>query len=417
MRTRTVADVAFAGKTVLMRVDFNVPIKAGKVSNDRRIVQALPTIRHVLDQGARLVLMSHLGRPAEKGFEADFSMGPVAEHLAHLLGKEVRLGPPEVVGEKALQAVRALLPGDVLLLENLRFHPGETIEDKAKKNPDKRLTPEQQQVRDAFVEGLAALGDTYVNDAFGTCHRKHASMYFLPLAIKKRGGAAVAGFLVEKEIKYLHDAVHDPKRPFVAILGGAKVSDKTRLIESLLEKVDRLIIGGAMAYTLLRARGVEVGKSLVEEERVEEMKAVLAGAGDKVLLPIDHVATDDFEKGVPVKVPGQAIPGHLMGMDIGEATVALFCEEVSRARTIVWNGPMGVFERPEYAHGTRAVAEAVAKATDRGAVSVVGGGDSAAAVEQFGLSLRMTHVSTGGGASIEYLEGRPMPPLEVLDQV
>ncbi len=415
MATKTVADIDLSGKTVFMRVDFNVPIKGGKITNDRRIVQALPTIRYAIDKGAKLVLATHLGRPAEKGFEADFSTKPAADRLAELLGRPVRMGPPEVVGPAAEALVGSMSPGDVVLLENVRFDPGETIADKAKKNPDKKLTDEQQAVLDKFVAGLAALGEVYVNDAFGTCHRKHASMYGVAKAIQKKGGPAVAGFLVQKEIRYLHEAVANPKRPFVAILGGAKVSDKIKLISSLLDKVDRILIGGAMAYTLLRAKGVATGRSLVEADQVEEMKALLARAGDKILLPVDHVATDDFENGQPVAVPGVDIPDGLMGMDIGPKTIALFAAEIEESGTVVWNGPMGVFEKPAYATGTRSVAEAVGNATAKGGVSVIGGGDSAAAVEQMGLEDRMTHISTGGGASLEYLEGRAMPPIEVLD--
>lgn len=416
MATKTLADIDVGGKTVLMRVDFNVPLKDGTVTNDRRIVMALPTIRAALDKGVRLVLMSHCGRPAEKGFEAEFSNGPAAARLAELLGLPVRLGPPEVIGPEAEALVSSLKPGEVVLLENVRFHPGETIADKAKKNPDKKLTPEQQAILDGFVEGLARLGDVYVNDAFGTCHRKHASMYGAARAIQAKGGPAVAGYLVEKEIRYLHEAVSAPNRPFVAILGGAKVSDKIKLISSLLDKVDRILIGGAMAYTLLKARGVAIGRSRCEEDQVEEMKTLLARAGDKILLPVDHVATDDFANGAPIAVEAVEIPDTLMGMDIGAKTRALFAGQIATAGTIVWNGPMGVFERPDYATGTRAIAEALAAATASGAVSVIGGGDSAAAVEQMGLDEKMTHISTGGGASLEYLEGRPMPPIEILDR-
>ncbi len=415
MATKSVADIDLSGKTVFMRVDFNVPIKGGQITNDRRIVMALPTIRYAIDKGAKLVLATHLGRPAEKGFEADFSTAPAAQRLAELLGRPVRLGPPEVVGPAAEALVKAMQPGDVVLLENVRFDPGETVADKAKKNPDKKLTEEQQATLDRFVAGLAALGDVYVNDAFGTCHRKHASMYGAAKAIQKKGGPAVAGFLVEKEIRYLHEAVASPKRPFVAILGGAKVSDKIKLISNLLDKVDRILIGGAMAYTLLKAKGVAIGKSRCEADQVEEMKALLARAGDKILLPCDHVATDDFENGRPVVVDVVDIADSLLGMDIGEKTIAAFAAQIEKAGTVVWNGPMGVFEKPDYAKGTRAVAEAVGNATAKGAVSVIGGGDSAAAVEQMGLEDRMTHISTGGGASLEYLEGRAMPPIEVLD--
>ncbi|MGA2265645.1 MAG: phosphoglycerate kinase [Phycisphaerae bacterium] len=416
MATKTVADIDVKGKTVLMRVDFNVPVKDGKVTNDRRIVQATPTIQAVLKGGAKLVLMSHLGRPAGKGFEKEFSIRPAADRLAKLLGKPVKVGPPEVVGPAAKKLVAAMKPGEVVLLENVRFAAGETMADNAKKNPDKKLTAEQQKVLDDFVAGLAELGDVYVNDAFGTCHRKHASMYGLAQAIRAKGGPAVAGFLVEKEIKYLHEAVANPRRPFVAILGGAKVSDKIKLISNLLAKVDRILIGGAMAYTLLKARGAGVGKSLIEADQVAEMTKLLASAGGKIMLPVDHVATDDFKAGKPVAVPDVNIPDNLLGMDIGPKTIQAFGAEIAKAKTIVWNGPMGVFERPEYAAGTKAIAQAVAKATAAGAVSVIGGGDSAAAVEEMGLDDQMTHISTGGGASLEYLEGRSMPPLEVLDQ-
>jgi phosphoglycerate kinase len=301
-------------------------------------------------------------------------------------------------------------------MENVRFDSGETMIDKAKKNPDKKLTPEQQAKVDALVGAIAKLGDVYVNDAFGTCHRKHASMYGVAKAIQAKGGPAVAGFLVEKEIKYLHEAVASPKRPFVAILGGAKVSDKIKLISALLEKVERILIGGAMAYTLLAAKGVKIGKSRVEADQVDAMKDLLAKAGAKILLPVDHVVTDDFAAGKPQTVADVNIADNLLGMDIGSKTIALFAAEVAKAGTIVWNGPMGVFERPEYAKGTKSIAEALAAATAKGAVSVIGGGDSAAAVEEMGLDSKMTHISTGGGASLEYLEGKAMPPIDVLDK-
>src|SRR5512136_429634 len=280
MATKTISDINASGKTVLMRVDFNVPIKGGKISDDRRIRAALPSIKQVLDQGGKLVLMSHLGRP-DGAYDPEGSLKPCADRLGELLGKKVALGPKEVIGPAAEALVKSLKPGEVALLENVRFHAGETMPDKAKKNPDKKLTAEQQAKHDAFVSGLAKLGDTYVNDAFGTCHRKHASMFGAAKAIQAKGGAAVAGYLVEKEIRYLHEAVSSPKRPFVAILGGAKVSDKIKLISNLLGKVDHILIGGAMAYTLLNAKGVSVGKSRVEEDQVEEMKKLLGGANGK----------------------------------------------------------------------------------------------------------------------------------------
>ncbi|MFB3893385.1 MAG: phosphoglycerate kinase [Phycisphaerae bacterium] len=417
---RAIADVDVKGKTVLMRVDFNVPVKGGKVTNDRRIRQALPSIERLLKGGAKLVLMSHLGRPDGR-FEADGSLAPVAQRLQELLKTTVKLGPAEVVGAKADQLAKGLAPGGILLLENVRFNPGETMPDKAKKNPDKKLTPEQQKVHDDFVAAIAKLGDVYVNDAFGTCHRKHASMYGVAKAIQAKGGPAVAGFLVEKEIKYFKDMLANPARPYVAVMGGAKISDKLKLISSLLAKVDKILIGGAMAYTLLKARGVSVGRSLVEAEQVEEMKKLLASAGDKIVLPVDHVATDSFDfkamtAGKPVPTADVSIPDNMMGMDIGPRTVAEYGKVIASARTIVWNGPMGVFEIPDYSKGTRAIAEALAAATGKGAITVIGGGDSAAAVEEMGLESKMSHISTGGGASIECLEGKPMPPLEVLDQ-
>ncbi len=416
MAIKTIADIDVAGRRVLMRADFNCPLADGKVANDRRIAMALPTINRILDGGGKLILMSHLGRPAGKGFERELSLRPVAERLGELLDRPVRLGPTEVVSAATTEEANKLTPGEVLLLENLRFSPGETMPDKAKKNPDGKLTPAQQSELDDLVAGLAALGDVYVNDAFGTCHRKHASMYGVARAIQAAGGPAVAGLLVEKEIKYLCDAIANPGRPFVVVLGGVKVADKIKLISSLLDKVDRMLIGGAMAYTLLKARGFAVGNSRVEDDQVEPMKKLLAEAGEKILLPCDHVAADDFSSDRARAVGQVDIPAALMGMDIGPKTAEAFGQVIGQAKTIVWNGPMGVFEREPYAAGTKAVATAVAEATDNGAVSVIGGGDSAAAVEQMGLGERMTHVSTGGGASLTYLEGKPMPPLQVLDR-
>jgi len=420
MATKTLSDINASGKTVLMRVDFNVPLKGGKITDDRRIRAALPSIKQVIEQGGKLVLMSHLGRP-DGAYDPDGSLKPCAERLGELLGKKVALGPNEVVGAAAEALVAGMKAGDVALLENVRFNAGETMPDKAKKNPDKKLTAEQQKIHDDFVAGLAKLGDLYVNDAFGTCHRKHASMFGAAKAIQAKGGAAVAGYLVEKEIRYLHEAVSSPKKPFVAILGGAKVSDKIKLISNLLGKVDNILIGGAMAYTLLKASGVTVGKSRVEEDQLEEMKKLLAGAGGKIILPCDHSAAANFDfKAMtgdkPVVVGDANIPDGLMGMDIGGKTVKAFSDIIGKAGTIVWNGPMGVFEAADYASGTLAVAQAIAAATGRGAVTVIGGGDSAAAVEKMGLADKMTHVSTGGGASLQYLEGKEMPPIKVLDQ-
>ncbi|MBI5724966.1 MAG: phosphoglycerate kinase [Planctomycetes bacterium] len=421
MATKTINDIDCKGKCVLMRVDFNVPIKDGKVTNDKRIVAALPSIKKVLEQGGKCVLLSHCGRPSGKGYEAEFSNKPAADRLAQLLGKPVKMGDKEVAADSDRAVVKALKGGEVILLENVRFEAGEDLIDKAKKNPDKKPTPQQEAQIKEFTEKLARLGEVYVNDAFGTCHRKHVSMYGLAKAIQAKGGPAVAGYLVEKEIKYLSEAVANPKHPFVAILGGAKVSDKIKLISALLGKVDWILIGGAMAYTLLKANGAKVGKSRVEEDQVEEMKKLLASGGGKILLPCDHVAVDrfDFEKmaaGRPTPVDDMNIPDGLMGVDIGPKTIKAFGYIIAKAGTVVWNGPMGVFEHKDFAAGTKAVAQAVADATGKGAVTVIGGGDSAAAVEEMGLDKKMTHVSTGGGASLEYLEGKAMPPIEVLDK-
>ena len=401
MATKTLADISVENKTVLMRVDFNVPLDNGVVTNDKRIVAALPSIKKVLEGGAKLVLMSHLGRPKGE-VKPEFSLKPAADKLAEHLGIPVALGPADIAGDEAQKMALDLQPGQVLLLENVRFDPRETSKD-----------PAEMQ---SFGDELGKLGDIYVNDAFGTCHRAHASMYGAAKAVQAKGGPAVAGFLVEKEIKYLHEAVANPKRPFVAILGGAKVSDKIKLISSLLDKVDTILIGGAMAYTLLKARGVQVGTSLVEADQVEPMKALLERAGNKIILPCDHTCTDDFANGLPVACDGCDIPENMMGMDIGPKTIEEFSEIVNAAGTVVWNGPMGVFEREEYAAGTIAVANACASATGHGAVSVIGGGDSATAIMKFGLADKVTHVSTGGGASLTYLEGKPMPPIDVLDQ-
>ena len=401
MTTKTIGDINVAGKRVLMRVDFNVPLSGGEVSDDRRIRMALPSIKKVIEDGGKLILVSHLGRPRGVGFEAGLSLRPVARRLSELLGKEVALGPAAVVGPETENMVGPMGNGDVILLENVRFAKGETSKDQA--------------TLDAFANQLGSLAEVYVNDAFGTCHRQHASMYGAAKAVQGGGGPAVAGFLVEKEIKYLHEAVDDPGRPFVAILGGAKVSEKIKLNAALLQKVDRILIGGAMAYTLQKAQGAAVGKSLVEEDQVEAMKALLEKARDKILLPVDHVCTKDFDSGRPVAIPDVDIPDNLMGMDIGPETAHQFAKVIADAKTLLWNGPMGVFEQEAYAAGTKAIAVAIARSTEAGAVSVIGGGDSAAAVAQMSLAEKMTHVSTGGGASLTYLEGKPMPAIEVLD--
>lgn len=394
-----IAAVDVRGKRVLIRVDFNVPIEDGAITDDRRIREALPTIRSVVDRGGRAVLMSHLGRPEGAGFEAEYSLKPCADRLAELLGRPVAFPSKDCTDAAAAKAVGSMKDGEVLLLENLRFHKGE-----------KKGEP-------AFAAKLAAYGDVYVNDAFGTCHRPDASMVAVPKAME--GKARVVGFLVEREIAFLSTALKDPARPFVVVLGGAKVSDKMGAIESLLPKADSVLIGGAMAYTFLKALGKRVGESKVEEGRITDAKRMLEQAAKMkadLHLPKDHVCSTQFaESGGQIEVASEHVPDGFMGLDIGPATQAEYAGVLSKARTIVWNGPMGVFEWRPFRVGTQQIARATAEATEHGALSIVGGGDSAAAVEAFGLSDRMSHVSTGGGASLEMLEGRKFESVELLD--
>ena len=400
MPKQTVATLDPAGKAVLVRVDFNVPQdETGAITDDRRIRMALPTIRSIIDRGGKAILMSHLGRPGGKGFEETFSLAPVATRLGELLGRPVELAAD--TGGPDSQAKAAALPaGGVLVLENVRFNKGE------KKGDDP-----------AYVEGLAALADAYVNDAFGTCHRTEASMYAVPAAMKKQGKPAVTGFLVEKEITYLADAIGSPKRPFVAILGGKKVSDKIAVIENLLTICDHVLIGGAMAYTFSLAQGGKTGKSLVEPDKVELAKELLATGAGKLVLPIDTHCADDFSATASKKiVPAGEIPDGYEGLDIGPETARRYGELIRGAGTVVWNGPMGVFEMPPFDAGTKAVADAVAEATANGAITIIGGGDSAAAVEQLGYADKVSHVSTGGGASLEMLEGKAFETVALLDE-
>jgi phosphoglycerate kinase len=399
MPKKSVADIDPAGKTVLVRVDFNVPQgDAAAITDDRRIRMALPSIRSIIDRGGRAVLMSHLGRPAGKGFEAEFSLAPVAKRLGELLGMPVALAS-DTGGPDSHAKARALPAGGVLVLENVRFNKGE------KKGDDP-----------AYVDGLATLADAYVNDAFGTCHRTEASMYAVPVAMKAQGKAAVSGFLVEKEIQYLADAIARPQRPFVAILGGKKVSDKIAVITNLLAICDHVLIGGAMAYTFSLAQGGRTGKSLVEPDKLDLARELLATGGGKLVLPVDTHCADDFSAAAAKRVvqAGQ-IPDGFEGLDIGPETAKHYAAIIRTAGTVVWNGPMGVFEMPPFDAGTKAVADAVAEATSRGAVTIIGGGDSAAAVEQLGYADRVSHVSTGGGASLEMLEGKAFETVAVLD--
>jgi phosphoglycerate kinase len=393
-----------------MRVDFNVPIKDGKVENDKRLRASLASIQYVLGKGASLVLMSHLGRPDGQKI-AKYSLKPVADRLAELLARPVKF-LDDCVGPDVEKACAALKPGEVALLENLRFHIEE--EGKVKKEDGTSVKADPEAVK-AFRASLTRLGDVYVNDAFGTAHRAHSSMTGVGLAQR------AAGYLMKKELDFLGDAIEEPKRPFVAIIGGAKVSGKIDVIESLLPKVDTLLVGGGMAFTFYKAQGREVGKSLVEDDRVEMAKALLAKSGGKLVLPEDTVATDfldiDARKvGTLKTVAWDKMGPKDVGVDIGEATRTTFVDIVKGAKTVVWNGPMGVFEIPEAAKGTLAIARALADATAHGAITVVGGGDSVAAIEKNGLADKVTHVSTGGGASLEFLEGKQLPGVTYLSE-
>jgi phosphoglycerate kinase len=393
MPKRTIADVDVANKTVLMRVDFNVPLDdAQKVTDDLRIRMALPTIKSVLDRKGKLILISHLGRPKGVGHEPKYSLKPAADWLAELLGRPVALAN-DTVGADAKAKAKALAAGGVLILENLRFNAGE------------------QKGDTAFAQALADLADIYCNDAFGTCHRKDASMVAVPLAMGKK--PKVMGFLVAKEVQYLSDTLAKPERPFVAILGGAKVSDKINVIRNLLSICDKVLIGGAMAYTFSLAKGGKVGKSLVELDKVELAKELLGIGGSKLVLPVDTHCGDAFKADCKKAIveAGQ-IPDAFEGLDIGPKTAELYAGIIRTAKTIVWNGPMGVFEMPPFDAGTKAVAQAIAES---GATSIIGGGDSAAAIQQLGFADRVTHVSTGGGASLELMEGKRFEAIDVLD--
>jgi phosphoglycerate kinase len=393
MNKLSIDDLDLAGKTVLMRVDFNVPIRDGEVDNDNRIVAALPTIRTAIERGAAVILMSHLGRPKGQA-KPEFSLRPVRDKLAQHLETEVRF-VEDCVGPQAEQAAAELKPGDVLLLENLRFHPGE-------QKPD---------TEPGFVGALARLGECYVNDAFGTAHRAHASM----VGVAEHFDRRAAGYLMAKELDYFGQALASPRRPFVALLGGAKVSDKILLIENLLDKVDAILVGGAMAYTFLAAQGHAVGASRVEDDKLDLARDLLAKAADKgvdLLLPTDHVCGREFDEATEVRrVETTEIPEGWMGLDIGAGTIETFAERITAAGTIVWNGPMGVFEWSAFAEGTMALARACAESD---AVTIVGGGDSASAAKKSGLADRFSHISTGGGASLELLEGKQLPGVAVL---
>ena len=415
MNKLTVRDVDVKGRRVLSRVDFNVPIKDGKVADDTRIRAALPTIQYVLDHGGALVLMSHLGRPKGKGYEAAFSLKPASDRLAELLGRPVKFGT-DCIGAETLAMAQALQPGEVMVVENTRFYADEgkaKLPDTATDEEKKAAKAAVKQKQAELAEKLAPLGDgeIFINDAFGSAHRAHSSTALVCKYYKKN----VAGFLMEKEIDYLGRALASPERPFVAILGGAKVSDKVNVITNLLEKVDALIIGGAMAYTFYRAKGLPTGKSLVEEDKADLAKDILAKAtakGVKLLLPVDHVIADKFDAAAATETVGETgIKDGWMALDIGPQSATLFCDEIRKAKTVVWNGPMGCFEMAPFAAGTMAMAKAIAE-TD--CLSIIGGGDSVAAVNRSGLAPKMTHISTGGGASLEFLEGKALPGVAAL---
>lgn len=391
---KTVRDVELKGKKVLCRCDFNVPVKDGEITDDFRIVSSLPTVKYLIEQGARVILMSHMGKPKGEP-KPELSLGPVALRLTELLGQEVKfISCPTVISDSVREMAEGLSDGEVMLLENTRYRAEETKSE------------------EPFTGELASLGELFVNDAFGTAHRDHSSTAGIARYLP-----TVSGFLIEKEVKFLGDALDKPERPFVAIMGGAKVGDKIPVIENLMKKVDTIIIGGGMTYTFFKAKGYEIGKSILDSDSIElsgELLRKAEAAGVKIMLPVDTLCTDDFSENNVIEVyDADKIPAELMGMDIGPKTIALYEEEIAKAKTIVWNGPMGVFENPKFEAGTKAVAQALA---DSDAVTVIGGGDSAAAVEQFGLKDRMTHVSTGGGASMEFLEGKVLPGIACIEE-
>ena len=398
MAKLTVEDLPLEGKKVLMRVDFNVPIKDGVVGDDNRIVAALPTIKYVIDHGGRAILFSHLGRIKKEEDKPGLSLRPVAERLSNLLNKPVTF-VPVTEGKQLEDAIDNMKNGDVLLVQNTRYEDvkdGEYVKRESGNDPE-------------LGKYWASLGDVFVNDAFGTAHRKHASNVGIATNMP---GKAAAGYLMEKEIKFLGDAVDNPERPFVAILGGAKVSDKIGVIDNLLDKADKIIIGGGMAYTFYAAKGIKVGNSLVEKDKIDVAKQILDKAGDKLVLPIDNVVADKFNNDADTKVVEGDIDDDWMALDIGPKSVEEFKNVLKDAKTVVWNGPMGVFEMPNFAKGTLEIGKFLGTLTD--ATTIVGGGDSTAAVKELGVADKLTHISTGGGASLTYLEGKELPGIAAI---
>jgi phosphoglycerate kinase len=396
MQKKTLSDISLQGKRILMRVDFNVPLDHDrKITDDKRIIEALPSIRKVLEAGGRLILMSHLGRPKGK-VNPEFSLAPAAKRLSELLDTRVTMAG-DCIGNEVMQQVLALQDGDVLMLENLRFHPQEEAND-----PD-------------FARELASLGEIFVNDAFGTAHRAHASTEGITHYVQ----TAVAGYLIEKELRYLGNALDHAVRPFVAILGGSKISGKIDVLEQLFNKVDTVLVGGAMVFTFFRAQGLKVGNSLVEEEKIDLALSLLEQAkakGVRLLLPTDVVVAAEISADAPSRIePVSGISDGMIGLDIGPETIESYTKEILGARTVLWNGPMGVFEIEQFAKGTFAVAQALADTTATGAITIIGGGDSAAAIAKAGLASEVTHVSTGGGASLEFLEGKELPGIAALN--
>ena len=392
MAKKTVKDLELSGKKVLVRADFNVPMKDGQITNDNRIRAALPTLQYILEQGGKVIVFSHLGRVKTEEDKAGLSMKPVAERLGELLGKDVKF-VAQTRGEELENAVAELADGDVLMFENTRF---EDVDGKKESKNDPELG-----------KYWASLGDVYVNDAFGTAHRAHASNVGIASNLE-----SAVGFLVEEEINFIGGAVDEPKRPFVAILGGAKVSDKIGVIENLIAKADKVLVGGGMTYTFYKALGHDIGNSLVEEDKVSLAKELIDKAGDKLVLPVDSIVAAEFSNDVETEIVGENIPEGKMGLDIGPKTVELFENELKGAKTVVWNGPMGVFEMSNFAQGTIKVCEALAKLED--ATTIIGGGDSATAAQQLGFEEDFSHISTGGGASLEYLEGKELPGIAAI---